>query len=278
VDLFLYILSTVFVILANFIVAGKYYILLKDSSIEHSVLFLAKINFITRFYELFLPAAAGQAIRWIKVTRNQNGRVFFLAAILFERLTFLLVLMLCGTIPLFLYKSMPEVTVLKIRLIPWILLGLGLLAILFSFFLFAPMRSFLKSFAYRICGRLRGKVDMAALIENFALANMPASSYGYIFGLSIVWQFFFIGRLFTLILAASLPLNWVDITWIGSLVLLLQSLPISFAGIGLREGAYAYLFSLFHLPPENGILIGILFFSQMLMMALVGVVLEWTEK
>jgi uncharacterized membrane protein YbhN (UPF0104 family) len=173
---------------------------------------------------------------------------------------------------------MPAVTALKIRLIPWIVLGLGLIAILFSFFLFAPMRSFFESLAVRMRGRLSGKVDIAALIENFALANMPVSSYGFILGLSIVWQFFFIGRLFTLVLAASLPLNWIDITWIGSLVLLLQSLPISFAGIGLREGAYAYLFTLFHLPPENGILIGILFFSQMLMMALVGVVLEWTER
>jgi uncharacterized membrane protein YbhN (UPF0104 family) len=278
VDLFLYIVSTGFVVLANFIVAGKYYLLIKGSSIERSVLFLAKINFITRFYELFLPAAAGQAVRWIKVTRNQNGRGFFLAAIIFERLTFLVVLILCGTIPLFLYKSMPEITVLKTRLMPWILLGLGIIVVLFSFYLFAPLRSFFKSFAGRIFAPLRGKVDIAALIDNFSFKHMGASFYVYLFGLSIVWQIFFIGRLFTLILAASLPLNWVDITWIGSFVLLLQSLPISFAGIGLREGAYAYLFSLFQLPPENGILIGILFFSQMLMMALVGVVLEWTDR
>ena len=60
----------------------------------------------------------------------------------------------------------------------------------------------------------------------------------------------------------------------GSLVLLLQMLPLSFAGIGIREGAYAYLFSLYGLAPEAGVLIGLLFFSQMLILAGLGGVLQ----
>ena len=64
----------------------------------------------------------------------------------------------------------------------------------------------------------------------------------------------------------------------GSLVLLLQTLPISFAGIGLREGAYAYLFTMYGLPPEEGVLIGILFFSQILIVAFMGGVLELADK
>ena len=48
--------------------------------------------------------------------------------------------------------------------------------------------------------------------------------------------------------------------------------------IGLRESAYAYLLSFFNLPPEKGVLIGILFFSQMLIIACVGGVLEFFER
>ena len=98
-----------------------------------------------------------------------------------------------------------------------------------------------------------------------------------ILGLSILWQIFFICRLLVLIKAASVPLGFIDITWIGSLVLLLQTIPISFAGIGLREGAYAYLFTLFNLPPEKGVMIGILFVSQMLIIAFLGGILEFVE-
>ena len=76
----------------------------------------------------------------------------------------------------------------------------------------------------------------------------------------------------------GLPLNLIDIVWMGSLVLMLQTLPISFAGIGLREGAYAYLFMLYDLPPEKGVLIGLLFLSQMLIMAFVGGIFELMDK
>ena len=63
----------------------------------------------------------------------------------------------------------------------------------------------------------------------------------------------------------------------GSLVLLLQTIPVSFAGIGVREGAYAYLFTVFGLAPEKGVLIGIVFFSQMLILAGIGGLLELFE-
>ena len=70
----------------------------------------------------------------------------------------------------------------------------------------------------------------------------------------------------------------MDVTWMGSLVLLLQVLPVSFAGIGVREGAYAYLFTLFDMAPEKGILIGVLFFTQMLVFAIIGALLTLLEK
>jgi uncharacterized membrane protein YbhN (UPF0104 family) len=122
--------------------------------------------------------------------------------------------------------------------------------------------------------RFADKFNIGSFIESLSLNNMKTAFYAGIIGLSLVWQIFYISRLLMLTKAAALPLNLIDILWMGSLVLMLQTLPISFAGIGLREGAYAYLFTLYDLPPENGVLIGILFFSQMLIMAFVGGVFE----
>ena len=279
VDVSLYLLSTLIAVLSNFFIAAKYYILIKESPIDHSLLSLVKINFISRFYALFLPSAIGREfVRWLKVTRNQEGRASFVASIMFERLTFLLVLILCGSVPLFIYGSLPEIVVLKLRLLPWVVLALAIITAGLSFYLSAAFRSCLKSLARPILNRFSDKFDIASFIASFSLENMRASYYAGIVGLSLVWQIFYISRLFALIKAAALPLNLIDIVWMGSLVLMLQTLPISFAGIGLREGAYAYLFSLYDLPPEKGVLIGILFFSQMLVMAFVGGVFELTAK
>jgi len=279
VDLFFYLLSTLIAVLSNLFIAGKYYILIKDSPINHSLLSLVRINFISRFYALFLPSAVGREfVRWMKVTRNQKGRASFVASIIFERLTFLLVLILCGSIPLLKYQSMPEIAALRLRLQPWVLLALVIIAVLLSFYVSASIRSLAKSIVGFMFKRLSGKFNIGSIIENISPNNMKSAYYAGIIGLSLVWQIFYISRLLMLTKAAALPLNIVDILWMGSLVLMLQTLPISFAGIGLREGAYAYLFTLYGLPPEKGVLIGILFFSQMLIMAAVGGVFELTDQ
>jgi uncharacterized membrane protein YbhN (UPF0104 family) len=279
VELSFYLLSTLIAMLSNFFIAGKYYILIRPSPINHSLLSLVRINFIARFYALFLPSAVGREfVRWMKVTRNQKGRAAFATSIIFERLTFLLVLVLCGSIPLLMYRSIPAIVALRLKLQPWIILALVIMAGLLSFYVSESVRSLAKSIAGRIFDRFSDQFNIGALIESISLNKMKPAYYAAVIGLSLVWQIFYISRLFALVRAAALPLNLIDILWMASLVLMLQTLPISFAGIGLREGAYAYLFTLYGLPPEKGVLIGLLFFSQMLIMAFVGGVLELMDR
>jgi uncharacterized membrane protein YbhN (UPF0104 family) len=266
-------------VLSNFFIAAKYFILIKKSPINHTLLSLVKINFISRFYALFLPSAVGREfVRWMKVTRNQEGRASFMASIIFERLTFLLVLILCGSIPLFMYTGLPEIVHLKTQLLPWLILALLIIAAFLSLYVSASVRSLAKPITVRMINRFSGKFNIRGFIESFSLNNLKTKFCAGIIGLSLLWQIFYISRLFMLIKAADLPLNLIDIVWMGSLVLMLQTLPVSFAGIGLREGAYAYLFTLYNLSPETGVLIGMLFFSQMLVMAFIGGVFELTDK
>ncbi len=275
IDISSYLLSTLIAVLSSFFIAAKYYILIKNSPIHHSMTALVKINFISRFYALFLPSAVGREItRWIKVTRNQGDRLSFVAPIIFERLTFLLVLILCGSVPLLAYGPTTEIMTLRAQLLPWVILALVVIAALLSFYASSEARSLAQSISGRLFASFSAKTKMTSFIESFSLHNMGTAHYAGIVGLSLIWQVFYIGRLFTLIKAAALPLNLIDIIWMGSLVLLLQTLPISFAGIGLREGAYAFLVTRFGLPPEDGVLIGILFFSQMMFMALIGGIFE----
>ena len=279
IDISFYLLSMLIAVLSNFFIAGKYYILVKQSPIDHSLMSLVKINFISRFYALFLPSAVGrEVVRWLKVTRNQNGRGSFAVAILFERTTFLLMLLLCGSIPLLMYGSDPGLSALSQHLRPWIILVLVIIAALLLLYASAKVRVLAKSTAGRIFRPFFDRLNVGSIIDSFALHNMPAACYVGILGLSLVWQIFYVSRLYMLIKAAALPFNPIDIVWMGSLVLMLQTLPISFAGIGLREGAYAYLFGLYGQPSEKGVLIGLLFFSQMLVMAFVGGLLELMDK
>ena len=106
IDVNLYVLSTLLAVVSSLVLACKYHLLIRETSISRSIPSLLKINLIGRFYALFLPSAVGPAaVRWYKVTRNQRGRAFFLAASVFERLTMFFVLLIVGLFPLFFYSS-----------------------------------------------------------------------------------------------------------------------------------------------------------------------------
>jgi len=275
----LYIFSTLLAVASSFFLACKYYLLIKGTSLECSITSLAIINFVSRFYALFLPSAVGpEAVRWYKVTRNKGCRIFFLAATVFERSTFLLILLLCSLVPLFACSSNPEIVLLRGRILPLILTALVFVSVFVAYFVCPAFGSFLRS-AVTVILRSRAKwKDAIFSLESFSLKkNNTGLLVSYVFLIGLLSQMFFLLRMFVLVKAAALPLGFFDVTWMGSLVLLLQVLPISFAGIGVREGAYAYLFTMFDLAPEKGVLIGILFFSQMLILSGIGGLLEFLE-
>ncbi len=279
VDILTYVLSTATASLSILMVACKYFFLIRNTTLTHSIWSLTKINFISRFYAIFLPTALGpEMVRWYKVTHLKQGKLLFLTATLLERFTFLIILLLFGFTPLFFITSNYKIIALREQLIPIALPVFVILGLLFLSFIFSGVQRYLREFAKRIISRLLSGSKENWKNQNIILNNNIIILYPCLIGLSLIWQLLFIARMILLFKATQIPLEVLDIAWMASLVLLLQIIPLSMAGIGLREGAYAYLFTLYDLPPEKGILIGLLFFSQKLIMAFVGGVFELMDK
>ncbi len=277
-DLTFYIGSTLLALLGSFFLGVKYYVLIKGTSLARSLFSVVKINFISRYYGLFLPSAVGpELVRWYKMTQNRGGHAFFLASTLFERLTFVFLLLLSSFIPILLFTAHPGIVQLRVQILPVMFIILALTIVAFSYFIFPSFQFFLRAIIERV---LRSKDKWQRIfyfLDNFSLKNTSYSLCGFILILGLFWHLFFLGRMFLLFQGLFLPLGFMDVVWMSSLVLLLQILPISLGGIGIREGAYAYLFSLYNLPPEQGVLIGALFFSQMVLFAVIGGWFEWLE-
>lgn len=279
VSIWLYILSVILTLISVYCLAWKYNLLIRNTAIEHSTPLLAKIQLISQFYALFIPSALGPAaVRWYKVTKNQSGRALFLASTIFERSTFIFTLLLFGMIPLFFYPSNQGIADLRNRIFPFVILIFGIIIFIFSYFMSIQIQKHLKSHILKLLPTKWHNKFSTILNYNFSLKDPGPSLFIKIFFLSFLWQTFFLFRLYFLFQAARIPLTIVEVAWMGSLVLLLQIIPVSFAGIGVREGAYAYLFTLFALPREQGVLIGILFFTQMVLIAAIGGILEIIDK
>ena len=97
-----YIFSFLILILNSFVLAQKYKVVMKPSGIYQPLSRLVRINFICRFYSMFLTTAMGQGvIRWHISTKDQEGRFKFLAVMFFERSTFLFALLFAITASIF---------------------------------------------------------------------------------------------------------------------------------------------------------------------------------
>jgi len=278
IDILYYTISTIISIVCSLFLAFKHHQLIKNTRLELPITRLVAINFISRFYALFLPSAlAPEAVRWYKVTKNKEGRSFFLASIMVERLFFVLTLLLFGTIPLFFYFENSQIILLRQRITLFIIFAYSIISLMLLYFLFPKIQIFLKNIIKK-SGYIKKDSKPDQFLENFTIKNLSISLIRVLFLLSILWQLLFIGRMYFLFYAINLQLSIIDIAWMGSLILLLQIIPLSFAGLGVREGAFAYLFTLFGLVPEKGFLIGILFFSQMLILSAIGGILNLFEE
>ncbi|MFO7761132.1 MAG: lysylphosphatidylglycerol synthase transmembrane domain-containing protein [Desulfobia sp.] len=280
VDISFWILSTILGVASIVIHAWKYSILVKNTEIEHSVSQMFRINLITRFYALFMPTALGtEAVRWCKVTGGRKDGTGFLAATLFERSIFVSLLLAAGLIPFLIYPSPDDnLEQLIFTTAPILISALVLCLIFISYFVFSSFQEMVRSVSAKILPAKKWGEWLKIRVHNFGLSQGSPYLYFRIILLTIAWLMIYILRVYFLTRAVDVPLEIIDISWMASLVLLLQMLPISFSGIGVREGAYAYIFAIFGLPPESGILVGLLFFMQMLVYAAMGWIVELSGK
>jgi hypothetical protein len=72
----------------------------------------------------------------------------------------------------------------------------------------------------------------------------------------------------------GLSVSWVDWCWIFSVVSLAVFLPLTIAGIGIREGAFVGTLSLLDIPLEKGLALSFSLFGLNLLTALVGGLIE----
>ncbi|HET7078371.1 MAG TPA: lysylphosphatidylglycerol synthase domain-containing protein, partial [Chloroflexia bacterium] len=75
-------------------------------------------------------------------------------------------------------------------------------------------------------------------------------------------------------LALGIPLTFIQLLWIVAVVSLLQALPISIAGIGVREGAYIYLLQLQGVDGSRALALSLTLFALQIAMAIVGGTLQ----
>ena len=275
-----YFISLVILIINSVVLAQKYKIVMQSSGIYQPLTELVKINFICRFYSMFLTTAVGQSvIRWHLSTKHQEGRLKFITVMVFERSTFFFALFSAVLIS-FLVAPNLNGKITAGYIYPLLAATLFIILSFYLYLNYPPLYHLIN----RILPDSKKHIDnvlisnLYGFIRTFSIYHKQGETLAIGLSLAFMWHFLFLLRVYLLVFSVQIQLSFIHIMWMASLALLIQILPISLNGIGLREAAYAFFFRIQDLPPEAGVLIGILLFSQMFFMAAIGGVLHLFSK
>jgi uncharacterized membrane protein YbhN (UPF0104 family) len=277
-DLFL--VSLVLVLLNEVIIAVRLRILMESMKLRLTTARVVKIGLMSRFYAVFLPSGIGLLLaRWYKVTENRVERLDFAAVTFTEKILFLTTTLVSVAVPLVLFPD-PQIQSIYRPLLFSLAVVFLIVFFVFSFCTGSLGTGRLFSNIEIIYQKVTGRKSTPVTLVQEALQKVFSSPKRMIKAglLSVLIQAGIIMRIGLLILAVGALLPWSTVLWLGSFIFLVQVIPISFSGLGVRESAFAFAFSLYGLQAEEGTLVGLLFFLQALIAAGIGGFLEFSDR
>lgn len=257
-------------VMMRLVSAFRMRIITRRQGMTLSVTEIMKINFVTGFFGLFLPGyiAAG-AMRWHMLSSKDKKRVEALTSVAFDRVNDTIVLLLVGGASL----SVAAADTVPAGL-PWILGGvLAALVMVYVLLLNARTTNWLQqlvalSHLDRWPWFRRQFTRLTESMTRFHAFSLQARVG--LWGLSLLFHILGTLAFYLIAHAVRLDLGLADIAWIRACLHLLFLLPLSVAGIGVRESALVILLAPFGIASAQAVAFAFLLLSGQLVLAGIG--------
>jgi len=234
---------------------------------------LVRINLIARFYTIALPRGASAAIRWHHYRKGGSGQAAA-ALLIFENMVSIFTLFLSAGVILS-FETRQAGTSAQL-LLPLAWLGALAAAMVLLPFMHQPSARVFQNFLQPLLnrsGRIAKPINkLLQAIQSYH--DIPFRRVGSIFFVSLFGYAFFILSAFVLAEGMALGLSIAAIAWIRSITLLVALIPITIAGLGLREGALIALLSDYGISASAAFAYAITSFAIQLVLGLLGAILE----
>ena len=234
------------------------------------------INQIVNFYSLFLPSGlTGLGIKWHRFSQHSGKRAETFAAILYIKIYYLGFMLTAGLLALVFDNPFGP----KIMYYAVLAFFLAIAFVLFiSYAQSVPLIA-------NSCGQvLRRLPDWLAMRLHKLLSEM-----NYFKQLTHLQLFYFlvppplvlcfvavVYYLTALGLGLKIPL--FSAVWIGAIVVLIQHIPASIAGLGLREGVLVLILPIYGVTPPQAMAFSLVLFGYVLAMGFLGGLFEVNEQ
>jgi uncharacterized protein (TIRG00374 family) len=254
--------------------AYRWQILARAQGDEVPLVFLAKSYLVAQFFNNFLPTRfGGDIVRIWDGSRYSKSLVKSSAIVLVDRFTGIIVLFLMAVVAsLFRLDMARQIPVIWISLLLG-LLGLSLIAV---FFLPVFVRRLGSLRLKGLFDRLRGKIllfrETILHYRTQKRAFLRATFWAVLLQLNVVLYYFLIG------LALHLNIHFIDYFIFIPIVLVIQIIPITINGLGLREGSYIEIFKFYGISPQSAVSFSLVDVAFNLVLGLVGGIIYVSRK
>ncbi|MBF6612633.1 MAG: flippase-like domain-containing protein [Chloroflexi bacterium] len=259
---------------ANFLAAYKWQYLLAQLGANVRYKKLLHLLYTGMFYNTVLPGqVGGEVVKGVGLARSGVTGTTSALSVLIDRLLGLLALFALGIVGLLLSR-VPEAV--GTPLMSWfIVLSLILVVVVIVLVTgrgIGPLS--LSDRASWLPGRHHFAAFGRLLVSYWEPRHTTMRAVLVPFLLSLTFQLTVIATNLLVSLGLGIRVTFTDLLWIVAVVSLLQSLPISIAGLGVREGAYVYLMQLQGVAAPAALALSLTIFASQVLMASVGGLLQ----
>ncbi len=254
--------------------AYRWQILARAQGDEIPLGFLAKSYLVGQFFNNFLPTSfGGDIVRIWDGLRYSKSLVKSSAIVLVERFTGISVLFLLAVAgSLFRIEMAREIPVILAALL-FGAMGFGLTAVFFTPFA-ARLLAWLP--LHGLPDKLRNKTLLfRETILHYRTQKKPfalATLWAFLLQLNVVVYYFLIGR------ALHLNIHFADYFIFIPLVLIIQTIPITISGLGLREESYIEIFRFYGIPAQAAVSFSLIGVGFNLIIGLIGGIIYVTRR
>jgi len=248
-------------------------IVLKIQKIEVSVLKITLINFMTCFYGIFLPGLlAGGAVRWYKISAHTDKRAEVFAALVFNRFFFTATMVVIGLVVWFLDSSNTVGDKMGLAMGAALLLMGAAYLLLFHSALALNLKNKIE-IAARIPGWIRGKL-VSLLDATIRFRTISAGNFFRLLFLALLRHLVGIFSMYMFALALNIEISFITLCWVRSLLFFVLLVPITFSGIGVREGTLLFVLRAYGVSAVSVVGLSFLMLARNLTNGMVGGIIE----
>ncbi|MBI4497993.1 MAG: flippase-like domain-containing protein [Chloroflexi bacterium] len=263
--------------LGSWVVASyKWRLLLRALGADAPVRVLLGLNLVGLFYSLFLPGQlGGEVVKGIKLARYGVSGAKTAVTIGVDRLTGVVALALLALGGLALAPETAAGPGLKLAALGVLLASLAPLAVLLPA---SWVGGGLRLGVWLSWGPARSVLGLVgALANTFLQYRRAPGTLAAALVLSLAIQCVVVAVNYLAALGLGVAVPFLALTWIVALASILHLVPLSLAGLGVREGAYVVLLQGYGVSDAEGLGLALVVFGVIMAQGLVGGVIDLVQ-